>query len=294
MIRAAIAIGSNSTRSLVMDTADRFRVLSRGREETLLMMGLDDQGYITPEAMERTVAAVRRLYDDAVALGARTVDLMATSASRDAKNSDVFAQKLQEATGLSLRIISGQEEAALAFRAVAGTENCLVIDIGGGSTEITYGEKGHILFSHSAQMGCSRLLKMQEIQSLADAENAIAIARSVIREPMQRIMQGISKAPAMTGIGGTCTTCAAMNLKREAHGDQVEGITVTMENVKNFLALLAPMTPDERKQVPGVPASRVHHFPHGLCILLAIMEESGIHRFTVSGRTNLDGHLMSL
>lgn len=291
MIRAAITIGSNSTRSLVADVTDALHVIHRGREETRLMMGMDEAGFITPRAMAQTVAAVADLYREALAMGAKDVTLMATSATRDAQNSNIFVQRLREATGLDTRIISGQEEAALAFRAAAGNENCLVFDIGGGSTELTYGEKGQILASRSAQVGASRLLKIQPIECMEDADRILSIARDIIREALCGMLPG-GKAFHMTGLGGSCTTCASLLMKREAHGEEVEGVRVTIDDVRRFLHTLSPLMPAARAEFRGLPRSRVHHFPHGLCILLAVMEEAGAEAFTVSGRTNLDGYLM--
>jgi len=290
VIRAAITIGSNSTRSLVAHTGEPFRVIHRGREETRLMLGMDEAGFITPHALENTVFAVGKLHKECLALGAADVCLMATSATRDAKNSAEFVRRLKEETGLDTRIISGSEEAELAFRAVAGREERFVIDIGGGSTELTYGRDGQILRAFSAQLGASRLLKIRPIQSIADADGMLAEARKIVKPSVCQVLSG--KHAPMTGLGGTCTTCAAMVLGREAHGDEVEGIPITRQQVQAFLRLLAPLAPAARAQVPGVPASRVHHFPHGLCILLAVMEEAGVDQFTVSGRTNLDGYLM--
>ena len=292
MIRAAITIGSNSTRSLVADVTDTLRVIHRGREETRLMLGMDDEGFIIPRAMENTVMAVAQLHREALALGAQDIALMATSATRDAKNSDLFVSRLKEATGLDTRIISGQEEAALAFRAAAGNENCLVIDIGGGSTELTYGEKGQILASRSAQVGASRLLKIQPIECMEDADRILTIARGIIREALDGMLPD-GKTFTMTGLGGSCTTCASLLMEREAHGEEVEGVRVTIGDVRRFLHTLSPIMPAARAEFRGLPRSRVHHFPHGLCILLAIMEEAGMDTFTVSGRTNLDGYLLS-
>lgn len=292
MIRAAIAIGSNSTRSLVADTGKQLTVLHRGREETLLMMGINEQGELTQEAMERTVNAVDKLHREALEMQAVSVQLMATSATRDARNSAVFAGMLKEKTGLSLQIISGEEEATLAFRAAAGTKNCLVIDIGGGSTELTWGDRGEIRYVHSAQMGASRLLKMQPVQNTGDMEKALQLSRSAIKKPIDEIL-ALGTPRTMTGLGGTCTTCAALLMQKEAHGEEVEGKTVTREQVRAFLHMLAPMTPEARANVPGLPLSRIHHIPHGLSILLSVMEEARIDAFTVSGRTNLDGYLLS-
>lgn len=292
MIQAAIAIGSNSTRLLVCDCLDVPHVLLRGREETRLMMGIDAGGKLTAAAMVSTCQAVDRLKQQALRLGAHQVHLMATSATRDARNQQEFIQLLQDMTQLPLRIISGEEEAALAFRAVAGQGNCLALDIGGGSTELTYGEKGCIFQSVSVQMGASRLLKLQPIASVEDAQNACRIARQALEEPLHSVKKRMPESNVrMVGIGGSCTTSAAMLMGKEAHGEEVEGRIVTRTDVERLLHLLSPMTCEERAKVPGLPASRVMHMPHGLCILLSVMEQSGMNQLTVSGRTNLDGFM---
>ena len=178
MKRAAIAIGSNSTRMLAAETTGgALRNPIRGREETRLFLGLDEAGNISPEKLEDTAQAVKRLYLNALAYGAETVDLFATSATRDAGNSADFASRIRKLTGLELRIISGEEEARLAFAAVSEGKRRLVMDIGGGSTEWTVGENNRVEWAVSMQLGASRLLKMCPIQSVWDAERALDAAR---------------------------------------------------------------------------------------------------------------------
>ena len=133
---------------------------------------------------------------------------------------------------------------------------------------------------------------MQPIASPEDAQKALAMARASVRTALTGLQLPAVK-PVFIGLGGTCTTCAAVQLQREAHGDSVEGIIIRRGDVEKLLFFLAPLMPAARAQVPGIPASRVHHFPHGLCILLSVMEEAGFENMTVSGRTNLDGYLMS-
>lgn len=292
MMRAAIAIGSNSTRMLAADKQNGAlcRVL-RGREETRLFLGLDDQGNICPERMESTAQAVFRLAILARRHGAETIDLLATSATRDARNGDALAKRIFELCGLKLRVISGQEEAALAFLAVSEGKRRLVMDIGGGSTEWTVGENNVPQWSVSMQLGASRLLKMGEISSPADAERTLDIARQIMA-PYAAEYSALPVAPAMVGVGGTCVTSAAMIMGWEAHGEQVEGQTVTLDAARQQLALLASLPLEERRKVPGLPPARAPHMPHGLCILIAALEMCGFERLAVSGRTNLDGYLM--
>ena len=294
MRRAAIAIGSNSTRMLCADVnGGELTHCLRGREETLLFMGLDDQGAIRPDRLESTAQAVARLAVQARTAGAETVDLLATSATRDARNGEALGERIFALCGLRMRVISGQEEASLAFRAVSLGQRRLVMDIGGGSTEWTLGQDNRVEWAVSMQLGASRLLKMCPINSPADARRALSIARDIMAPQAERL-RALQPAPKLIGLGGSCTTSAAMSMGVEAHGEQVEGYTVTREMAQDQLDLLSILTPEQRKAVPGLPASRVHHMPHGLCILLAALDACGFDRFTVSGKTNLDGYLSSL
>ena len=96
------------------------------------------------------------------------------------------------------------------------------------------------------------------------------------------------------GLGGSCTTAAAIRMGREAHGEQVEGQTVTLADARTQLRMLSRLPLPERRQVPGLPPERAVHMPHGLCILIGAMEAADMDHLTVSGRTNLDGYLLSL
>ena len=294
MRRAAIAIGSNSTRLLCADCGpDGLTNCLRGREETRLFLGLDAAGNISPERLESTAQAVSSLAAVARSAGAETIDLLATSATRDAKNGFALGERIHALCGLSLRVISGKEEAVLAFRAVSQGERRMVMDIGGGSTEWTLGEGNRVEWSESMQLGASRLLKMQPINSPADAERVLAIARDIMA-PCAAQLRAFAPAPALVGLGGSCTTAAAMLMGREAHGEQVEGREVTRDQAEALLRLLSSLPLEARMRVPGLPPARAVHMPHGLCILLSALDALGFSRLTVSGKTNLDGYLSAL
>lgn len=294
MIRAAIAIGSNSTRMLAAEKKDGALCnLLRGREETKVFLGLDEEGNLLPERIESTARAVDRLYRLAREHGAEgPVALLATSAVRDAKNSEALAGRIFALSGLVLRVISGEEEARLAYIASAGEARRLVMDIGGGSTELTLGDKGRVEWAGSAQMGASRLMRLCPIRTPEDAEGALRTARAALR-PFAEQLNARAKAEGMTGLGGTCTTAAAILLGREAHGEEIEGKPVTLGDAKRQLRLLSSLSLEERFAVPGLPRSRADHMPCGLCILIAALELTGFDGLTVCTRTNLDGFLLS-
>ena len=293
MKRAAIAIGSNSTRLLAADVQKgRLSDILRAREETRLLLGLNADGTIDPERLEQAAQAVNRLYRQAAAHGADEVALFATSAVRDAKNSRALSERVKALCGLDLQVISGEEEARLAFLAASRGERRIVMDIGGGSTEWTLGEKNRVEWAVSMQLGASRLLKIRPIESRADAEYCLRAARETMA-PHARALRALPPADGLVGMGGSCTSAASILLGRIAHAEQVEGVVVTLSDAKQQLALLSPMTPEERRRVPGMQPSRALHYPHGLCILIAALESLGFDRLTVSGRANLDGYLLS-
>lgn len=294
MMHAAIAIGSNSTRMLCAEKTDKgLEHPLRGREETRLFSALTEDGCIPETKIEETARAVEKLYAMARAKGAKDCALFATSASRDAKNSGLLAERIRALTGLSMQVISGEEEARLAFYAVAGNAKTLVMDIGGGSTELTLGEKGVVLSASSAQMGASRLMKMQDIAGTRDADKALALAKAAM-QPFTQPLHGKAQDAALVGIGGTCTAAAGIQRGQFFDADTMEGTGLSLEEARKQLYALAQMPLEDRERVPGLPATRAMHMPNGLCILIAVMELLGFDRLSVSGRNNLDGYLLSL
>lgn len=292
MKHAAIAIGSNSTRMLCAEkNENKLENILRGREETRLFSALGEDGCFPLEKIEETARTVQHLQEMAQAHGAADCVLFATSASRDARNSEVLSQRIQALTGLSMQVISGEEEARLAFFAVAQKKKTLVMDIGGGSTELTLGENGQILSAASAQMGASRLMKMQEIHTAEEAEKALQIAKEAMHPFTQALLEHVSGA-ALVGIGGTCTAAAGMKAGVFFDVDTMEGACVTLSDARHELFQLASMSLSQREKVPGLPATRAMHMPNGLCILIAVMELLGFDRLSVSGRNNLDGYLL--
>ena len=280
----AIAIGSNSTRLL---TRLENGLEDRAREDTKLFSGLNEDGNLSDEAMDRTVRAVLRLKKRAIQFGAEYIMLLATSATRDAGNSEEFSRRLLAGTGLRLKIISGNKEAELAFRAASAGSHCAVLDIGGGSAELTYGAEGKIIKSISAQEGASRLLKEGEILSAKDAERVYGRVISRLRTAYAPILS-LKRPPKLILIGGTATTAAAIQLITDSHGQELEGTKLTKEQARALLVRISDLSLKERANVPGLYPSRVHIMPHGLCILLAALELTGFDEFTVSTRNNLD------
>ncbi|MDD2429173.1 MAG: hypothetical protein PHQ85_06280 [Eubacteriales bacterium] len=289
---AVIIIGSNSTRMLAADLDSQLSNPVRGREETRLFSGLDASFTLSIDAMTRTAQAAARLNLAAQAAGAREICLAATSAARDAGNTNVFAKLLRDATGLSLRILSGDEEAELSFlgaAAIPPQEGMIgVMDIGGGSTELVTGTAQGVLSSCSLQVGATRLHMMQAVDSLQDLGKARALVRDAIAA-LPRL-----RADHWVLVGGTGTTLMHILLKIPYGTLLPEDLFFRHGEAEEQLHHMAALPPGERKNIVGLPESRVDIMPTGLCILLELMAHLNICGISVTQRNNTDGFLYRL
>ena len=291
MKAAVIGIGSNSVRMLLAQIDGRHaRKLMRDREGTRLFAGLDEQRNLSMESMRTTVNAVERMAREARDMGADAVHLFATSATRDAANSDVLADMLRS-TGLELEVISGEEEAELSFRGATDGGHCGVIDIGGGSTEIVVGQDSGILAAFSCQMGAVRLHRTIDIRSHSDLAAVEQAALAILEENL-REHPTLTVPDKWVGTGGTFTTLAAMVKGiRWTEKTYMHGTLITKEQASDWARTLADMPLEQRLTLPGLQPHRADIVVHGICILLAVMQRLGIDALRVSEYGNLDGYL---
>ena len=293
MRTAVIGIGSNSVRMLLgdIDGGQGIR-LQRDRAGTRLFAGLDERGCLSPEAMDLTSAAVQKMAESARDLGAQEVILFATSATRDAANADVFREMLRARADVELRVLTGEEEAKLSFLGATGPGRCGVIDIGGGSTELVWGEGHSLDLAFSCQMGAVRLSRLFPMESVQDLAPVIQKAKDILLEKYVP-HRDILPAASWYGTGGTFTTLAAMiNGVPWTDRTLMHGTKIPYERVVQEAKLLAPMTVDERKTLPGLQPNRADIIVHGICILIACMETLSIDTITVSEYGNLDGFMI--
>ncbi len=291
---AVIGIGSNSVRMLMakLDGTHAWK-LRRDRIGTRLFAGLDEKKNLSGDAMAVSAGAVADFADIARFEGADEVRLFATSATRDAANQADFAHLLKDRSGLDVEICSGEEEAMLSFFGATGGGDCGVIDIGGGSTEYIVGRDQDVRCAFSCQMGAVRLSAMQPIRSHADIPVVKDIARNILREKL-RFHPTLSLPEKWVGTGGTFTTLAAMIKKIHwTNRTYMHGTLLTREAIEQHARLLSNMTVEQRKEIPGLQPNRADIIVHGICILLASMEELGMDEITVSEYGNMDGYIKS-
>ena len=294
MKAAVIGIGSNSVRSLLVQVdGSGFQRLRRDREGTRLFAGLDEQGNLRRDSMDKTVAAVRRMALEAGKQGADRLEIFATSAARDAANGREFMAAVEEQAGVPLRIISGEEEAELSFLGASGAapaDRCGMIDIGGGSTEIAVGSPAGLECIFSCQMGAVRLFRRLRIDRREDMK-PVEIAAAEILNDHLRDLPGLDLPETWVGTGGTFTTLAAMILGQPwTDRTHVHGAVITAADIRDIGEALAGMKVEDRIHLQGMQPSRADIVVHGICILLGVMERLGIGRITVSEWGNLDGY----
>ena len=296
MRSAVIGIGSNSVRALLGETdGDAVRRLWRDREGTRLFAGLDDAGNLSTACIRKTAEAVGRMAAEARRRGAERVDIFATSAARDAANGPELISEIEKAAGAAPEIITGEEEARLSFMGASLAApipgRCGVIDIGGGSTEIVTGEDGNIDCAFSCQMGAVRLFQSIQLESRDDMGIAEKAAMEILREKMAET--GSFRAPeCWVGTGGTFTTLAAMVKQIPwTNRTSMHGTCVSLREIRTIGEQLADMDLETRKRLPGLQPGRADIVVHGICILLAVMNQLDIPEITVSEWGNLDGYL---
>ncbi|MFI2753403.1 exopolyphosphatase [Cellulomonas sp. P22] len=238
---AAIDCGTNSIRLLVadVDPAEGTLVdLDRRMEVVRLGQGVDRTGRIAPEALERTLDAARRYAAVCVDLGVERIRFVATSASRDAENRADFVEGVRAALGVDPEVIGGEEEAALSFRGATGVLAArhpgpfVVVDLGGGSTEVVLGAQTPEA-AFSMDVGCVRLTE-RHLRSDPPTADEVAAARADVAAALDEAAEVVplGKAVTLVGLAGSVTTVTAHALGLAAYDpSRIDGAVLPVEQV---------------------------------------------------------------
>jgi exopolyphosphatase/guanosine-5'-triphosphate,3'-diphosphate pyrophosphatase len=304
---AVVDVGTNSTRLLVADVGPDGAVTEVDRRTTVTRLGegVDANGVLAGPAIARVHAtlATYRAAIDALAVDAATAVM--TSAVRDARNGPEFAAGVRERFGLDARTLGGDEEARLTFRGAtserplggrAGRRSVVVVDIGGGSTELVVGAGGAVTFHASAQAGVVRQTERfvradppapHELRALtADAH---AIFRAAVPG---RARHGVTAGIA---VAGTATSCAAMLQELDPYdAARVHGFRLARGDVEALLDRLAALPLARRREVTGLHPDRAPVIVTGIVLLLEAMSTFALQEIEASEHDILRGAALEL
>ena len=312
---AAIDCGTNSIRLLVADVTTRddgthwLRDVHREMRIVRLGQGVDATGVLAPEALERTRAALADYTAILRRKGAEKVRMVATSATRDAANRDDFFTMTADLLGAPAEVISGDEEAQLSFTgAVAGLDPddgpFLVVDIGGGSTELVLGtwtgSHAEVEAARSVDIGCVRITE-RALRSDPPTPDEITAAKSLAGEILAPAFDAVpvSRARTWVGVAGTVTTLGALALKLDEYdSDAVHLSRLSPSDITDLADHLLTADHAERAANPVIHPGRVDVIGGGAVILRALAErlfaETPVEELVVSEHDILDGIALSL
>lgn len=294
---AAIDIGTNSMRLMLCEV--RGSVITKKEKELIVTrIGRDlyETGRITEKAMVRNIEALKYFRNKADRYGAETILAIATSAVRDATNGKAFVEAAGSDAGILIRVISGEEEAQLGIRGVFSelqdtVGSALVLDIGGGSTELILGSKERIEYSVSIPAGAVRMteqfLRESPIKDEA-VKNLEERLGELFGEPLNCLGQkGIDRIIA---IGGTATTAAAIFHSLEIYKSEiVHNTVIDLDFIRSTFNRLKGMSLQERYHIKGLQKERADVIPAGLYIMQHIVKGLNKQNITVSENDNLEG-----
>jgi exopolyphosphatase / guanosine-5'-triphosphate,3'-diphosphate pyrophosphatase len=293
---AVIDIGSNSTRLLIADfEAGRVSEVERQSRVTRLGRGVDLSRQLSAEAIEAACEAIADYVELCRAEEVEAVEAIATSAVRDASNGSAFIAELRERFALAARVLDGEEEARLTYLGATceqpPSEPTLVVDIGGGSTELIVGTGQEIAFHASLQAGVVRHSERHIASDPPTTPELEALAAD-IRTLIESAISNRSGITARTGIAvaGTPTSLASIEIGLEPYDPkQVHGHTLTLTSIQRSLSQLASAPLAKRVAIVGLHPDRAPNIVAGIVILVETMRAFGLEQIQVSEHDILYG-----
>ena len=288
---AAIDIGTNTVLLLVAEKRDGMLVaVEEHATITRLGQDVDKTRKLAPEAVERTNACLDRYAEIVKTLGATRIDVVGTSAMRDAGGGDAVRARVEARFGVPARTISGDEEARLTFGgALSGLSlpegRVVVFDIGGGSTEIVDGDRDSrsITFAKSYDVGSVRLTERHVRNDPPTGDERAAVAKTA-SDAFASVPASLRGAPVV-GIAGTITTLAAVSLGMSTYDSaRVHGHTIELAELDRVVEQLAAVPFEQRKSIPGLEPKRADVIIAGGLVALAFLRHVGATSVVVSDR----------
>jgi exopolyphosphatase / guanosine-5'-triphosphate,3'-diphosphate pyrophosphatase len=299
---AAVDVGTNSTRLLVADVAGGAMVAEHAREMviTRLGKGVDRTGRFDPDALARTLEVLAVYAETCRRLGVTRRRVVATSATRDAADRRAFLDGVRDRLGVDAEVLTGEAEAALTYRGATadlpGDRPTLVVDIGGGSTELILGHGARARAMVSLDIGCVRLFE-RHLRGDPPAAAEVAALRADVADHLDGVTAVVDPAAAdrVVGVAGTVTTVAAIALGLDAYDPRrIHGSTIAAADVAAAAGKLAAMTVAERAAMPVMARGREDVIAAGALLLDELVQRFQIREVIASEADILDGALLGL
>jgi exopolyphosphatase/guanosine-5'-triphosphate,3'-diphosphate pyrophosphatase len=290
-----IDLGSNTTRLMVMGYTPHhsFKLLDEVRETVRLAEGVGDDGCLKPGPMERGIEAMKLFHSFCRSTGVQRIVPVATSAVREATNQVEFLMRVERESGLKLRVLSTEEEAYYGYLGAANAldlRDAFLVDIGGGSTEVTAIRGRGLLRSFSAPAGVVRFTE-RYVRSDPISKSDYKALESAAAE----IFDGLdwlsnTNGTMLAGIGGTIRTLADIDQKMRAYPlDRVHGYSFTRERLEVIVELLRDSNLRQREDIPGLSRDRADLILAGAVIIHQLMRLGRFSGITVSGQGLREG-----
>ena len=295
---AAIDCGTNSTRLLVTDGS---RAVERLMRITRLGEGVDGTGRLSPDAIARTVSVLREFRSAMDRDGVQAVRMSATSAVRDASNREQFMAAAEDVVGIRPEVLSGMEEGRLAFAGATSELDpsngpFLVVDIGGGSTELVVG-RDEPVGVESMDVGCVRITEKflhHDPPRPEELSDALMEVRDQLEDAVRAVPE-LNDAQQMIGLAGTVTTVAAVELGlTEYDRDRIHHFWLTRAAAEDVFRTLATESRASRLGNPGLEEARADVIVGGCVVLVAVLRYFDLSGCLVSESDILDGLASSL
>ncbi|MFF0453414.1 Ppx/GppA phosphatase family protein [Nocardia africana] len=309
---AAVDCGTNSIRLLIADVGADGHLTDVHREMRIVRLGkgVDATGELNPEAIERTRVALHDYVDSMIDAGVSRVRMVATSATRDARNRDDFftmtgVELGRVVPGAQAEVITGDEEARLSFAGAVGELSSaegpfVVVDLGGGSTEVVLGDSSGVQEAYSADIGCVRITE-RCLHGNPPTGEEVASARFFASQQLAQAfgVVPVERARTWVGVAGTMTTIAAVALDLpEYDSDRVHLTRLTFDRLREVCHRLIGMNHDERAALGPMHPGRVDVIGGGAVITEVLADElarrAGISELIVSEHDILDGIALSI
>jgi len=287
---ATIDVGTNSVKFHVGErSADgEWSTIVDRAEVARLGEGLDEDETLKPEPMARTVDAIAGMVDEARRHGVAEIAAAGTAGLRIAKNSAEFVDAVRKRCGVTVEVISGEEEARLAYVATTsalglGDVPLVVFDTGGGSSQFTFGEGEHVDERFSVNVGAARFTERFGLDG-AVSDETLAETLDAIAADLSRL-DGRPAPDAVVGMGGAVTNLTAVKHELATYdADVVQGATLDRAEIDRQIELYRTRAADERRRIVGLQPARAEVILAGACIVRTVLDKLGADALTVSDR----------